>query len=168
EASLLSFAAPQFYKSLSLSLVRDVEISLQDVVAHLKETGYIRAELVEMEGQFSVRGGILDVFPAEAAKPVRIELLGDTVESLRQFEPETQRSTAPVRRVILPPLTEFASTAGQRGDTDSELPRFAAERAATLFDLREGTLVVLDEPEQIAQKAAKARDRLVADSASLA
>ena len=175
EATLLGFAAPQFYESLSLSLTRDEEISLKDVIAHLSETGYIRAELVEMEGQFSVRGGILDVFPAEAAKPVRIELLGDTVESLREFDPETQRSTVPIRRAILPPLTEFPLRAGQRGDRDSELPRLqtagaevVAERTASLFDLREGTLVVLDEPEQIAQKAAKARDRLLADSATLA
>jgi transcription-repair coupling factor (superfamily II helicase) len=175
EATLLGFAAPQFYESLSLSLTRDEEISLKDVIAHLSETGYIRAELVEMEGQFSIRGGILDVFPAEAAKPVRIELLGDMVESLREFDAETQRSTAPIRRVILPPLTEFPLTAGQRGDQDSDPTRIQAagaeavvQGAATLFDLREGTLVVLDEPEQTALKAAKARDRLLADSATLA
>ena len=175
DATLLSFAAPQFYESLSLSLTRDAEISLKGVIAHLAKTGYIRTELVEMEGHFSVRGGILDVFPAEAAKPVRIELLGDVVESLREFDPETQRSTGPVNRVILPPLTEFPLTASRRDDEDLDFPRFQAaieeteaERAATLFDLREGTLLVLDEPEEIAQRAAKSRDRLLADSASLA
>lgn len=174
EATLLAFAAPRFYESLSLALTRDAEISLKEVIAHLSETGYIRTELVEMEGQFSVRGGILDVFPAEAAKPVRIELLGDMVESLREFDPETQRSTGPVSRVILPPLTEFPLVTSQRDDKPSDLttvqdgPAEVAERAATLFDLREGTLLVLDEPEQIAQKAAKGRDRLLADSASLA
>jgi transcription-repair coupling factor (superfamily II helicase) len=175
EATLLSFAAPQFYESLSLSLARDAEISLQEVIEHLAKTGYIRTELVEMGGQFSVRGGILDVFPAEAVRPVRIELLGDMVESLREFDAETQRSTGPVSRVILPPLTEFPLTAGRPEDKDSEFAKsrvpsgeFVAENTATLFDLREGTLVVLDEPEEIAQKAAKSRDRLQADSASLA
>ncbi|PYU35395.1 MAG: transcription-repair coupling factor [Acidobacteria bacterium] len=175
DATLLSFAAPQFYESLSLSLTRDAEISLQEVIAHLAKTGYMRTELVEMEGQFSVRGGILDVFPAEAARPARIELLGDMVESLREFDPDTQRSTGPVNRVILPPLTEFPLTASRRDDEDLDFPRFQAaieeteaERAATLFDLREGTLLVLDEPEEIAQRAAKSRDRLLADSASLA
>src|SRR5438309_1592936 len=175
EATLLGFAVPRFYESLSLSLARDAEISLKDVIAHLSETGYIRTDLVEMEGQFSVRGGILDVFPAEAAKPVRIELLGDLVESLREFDPETQRSTGPVSRVILLPLTEFALAANQPNDKDPDFPRLhatgsevVADRAGTLFDLREGTLVVLDEPEQIVQRAAKSRDRLLADSASLA
>ena len=177
EATLLSFALPQFYESLSLELARDAEISLNEVIAHLLKTGYIRAELVEMEGQFSVRGGILDVFPAEAAKPVRIELLGDMVESLREFDAETQRSTAPISRVILPPLTEFPlgeSTTIEVGDgnSDSQKPQAARAHfggdAQTLFDLREGTLAVLDEPEQIAQKATNARDGLLADSASLA
>lgn len=174
EATLLSFAPPQFYESLSLSLARDAEISLNDVIAHLLKTGYIRTELVEMEGQFSVRGGILDVFPAEGAKPVRIELLGDMVESLREFDAETQRSTGPVSRVILPPLTEFPLIGSQADDGNPYFqtpvaPRAqATEDAQTLFDLREGTLVVLDELEQIAQKAAKSRDRLAADSASLA
>jgi transcription-repair coupling factor (superfamily II helicase) len=175
EASLLGFAAPQFYESLSLSLARDVEICLKDVIAHLSETGYLRTELVEMEGQFSVRGGILDVFPAEAAKPVRIELLGDVVESLREFDPETQRSTGPVSRVMLPPLTEFPLNASQREDEESEFPGLqaaekdgTAQRATTLFELREGTFVVLDEPEQIAKKAVESRERLVTDSASLA
>jgi transcription-repair coupling factor (superfamily II helicase) len=175
EASLLSFAAPQFYESLSLSLVRDAEISLQDVVAHLSKVGYIRAELVEMEGQFSVRGGILDVFPAEAAKPVRIELLGDSVESLREFDPQSQRSTGPVPRVTLPPLTEFpfvAADPGHTGDNDSDSPSSGRTGAApgaptTLFDLLDDTLVVLDEPEVIAQKAVESRDRLMADSALL-
>lgn len=175
EATLLSFAAPQFYESLSLSLARDEEVSLQDVIEHLSKTGYIRTELVEMEGQFSVRGGILDVFPAEAVRPVRVELLGDMVESLREFDAETQRSTGPVTRVILPPLTEFPLTASHPDSNDSEVAKsqvpskeLGGEDTATLFDFREGTLVILDEPEEIAQKAAKSRDRLQTDSASLA
>ena len=166
EATLLRFAAPQFYESLSLMLARDAEISLEDVVGHLTRTGYIRTELAEMEGQFSVRGGILDVFPAEGAKPVRIELLGDTVESLREFDPETQRSTGPVSRVILPPLTEFPFTGGVDGDRHDG-PGAGRETAdgVALFELREGTLVVLDEPEELGKKAEKSRERLMADSA---
>lgn len=172
EATLLGFAAPQFYESLSLSLERDAEISLKEVIAHLSKTGYIRTELVEMQGQFSIRGGILDVFPAEAAKPVRIELLGDTVESLREFDAETQRSTAPVGRVVLPPLTEFPLTGSHGQNEDFEAPSSdgagLAEQRTTLFELREDTLAVLDEPEQIAQRVAQARDRLMADSAAVA
>lgn len=169
EATLLRFAPPQFYESLSLTLARDGEISLEEVVGHLAKTGYIRTELVEMEGQFSVRGGILDVFPAEGTRPVRIELLGDTVESLREFDPETQRSTAPVSRVILPPLTEFPFAGGADGDghNGSKSAGREATTGVPLFDLREDTLVVLDEPEELAKKSEASRDRLRADSAAL-
>jgi transcription-repair coupling factor (superfamily II helicase) len=169
EATLLRFAPPQFYESLSLALARDGEISLEQVVGHLTKTGYIRTELVEMEGQFSVRGGILDVFPAEGTKPVRIELLGDMVESLREFDPETQRSTGPVSRVVLPPLTEFPFAAGVDGDGHNGSSPAGRETATgvPLFDLREDTLVVLDEPEELAKKAEASRDRLMADSAAV-
>jgi transcription-repair coupling factor (superfamily II helicase) len=60
-----------------------------------------------MAGQFSVRGGIVDVYSPEARRPVRLELVGDEVESLREFDAETQRSTGAVERTALLPLTEF-------------------------------------------------------------
>jgi transcription-repair coupling factor (superfamily II helicase) len=66
------------------------------VAARLVELGYSREALVEDRGQFSVRGGILDVFPAAADAPVRAEWSGDVVETLRLFDPENQRSVMAV------------------------------------------------------------------------
>ncbi len=60
-----------------------------------------------MVGEYSVRGGILDVFSPEAAKPVRIELFGDQIESIRRFEVESQRSVMKIHECTLLPLTEF-------------------------------------------------------------
>ncbi len=111
-------------------LERDQEVPLEEVLANLVRAGYLRTELVEMPGEFAVRGGILDIFPPEALHPVRVELLGDTVESLREFDSETQRSIGPLHRLVLPPLTEF-SGAHQAGD-DAGLERGArchAERS---------------------------------------
>jgi len=62
--------------------------------AWLVDRGFERLPQVEASGEFSVRGGILDVFPLGAEAPVRIEYFGDTVDSIRQFDPSTQRSTA--------------------------------------------------------------------------
>jgi transcription-repair coupling factor (superfamily II helicase) len=175
-AGLFSFAAPQFYEALARSLARDDEVSLEDVLAHLSRAGYVRAELVEMPGQFAVRGGILDVFPPETPRPVRIELLGDTVESLREFDPDTQRSTGPLSRVVLPPLTEFPARASEwspdgggtgeaaRGD-QSEFADSSAHSDMTLFDLRGRILVVLDEPEAIERAAGELRERFAATAA---
>ena len=63
--------------------------------------------LLHQSGQFAVRGGIVDVFSPEAPRPVRLELFGDTIESLREFDPSTQRSVAPVERTTLLPLTDY-------------------------------------------------------------
>ena len=78
------------------TLRRHDEIALDHLLEHLEAAGYTRHDPVEMAGQYSVRGGILDVFPPEVRRPVRLELVGDEVESLREFDPETQRSTGPV------------------------------------------------------------------------
>ena len=65
------------------------DASLDELVVHLRRVGYESHDMVEMPGQFTVRGGIVDVFPAEAERPVRLEFFGDSVESLREFDPNT-------------------------------------------------------------------------------
>ena len=67
-------------------------VAVEELTAWLVERGMARVEVVEVAGEFSLRGGILDVFPPDAAEPVRIEFFGDEVESIRPFDPETQRS----------------------------------------------------------------------------
>jgi transcription-repair coupling factor (superfamily II helicase) len=143
-----------FYSSLGITLVRDEEVPLEDLVAHLRSVGYVRAEAVEMPGQYTVRGGILDVFPPEAARPVRLELLGDTLESLREFDPESQRSVRPLERVSLPPLTDEPNgwqTAPETAAGEATGPGFGS-----LFDLRPDAIVILEEPEAIAAAHAAA------------
>jgi transcription-repair coupling factor (superfamily II helicase) len=73
------------------------------LVATLCGAGYARMPLVEERGEIAVRGGILDVFPPHRAAPVRIELLGDEVESIREFDPASQRSQTPLGHVVSPP-----------------------------------------------------------------
>ncbi len=171
---MLSFADPSHYGQLSASLERDQDIALEDVLAHLSRAGYARGDLVEMPGQFAVRGGILDVFPPEAPRPVRIELLGDTVESLREFDPDTQRSTNPIGRVTLPPLTEFLASSARSGngagapsgeaDALGAAGREILPPSLTLFELREEMLVILDEAEAIERAAAESRERLAQEA----
>src|ERR1700720_788980 len=106
-AALWRYQDPYVYLSLARTLARDTEVPLDDLLLHLGSVGYTRTEMVELPGQFAVRGGIIDVFSPESQRPVRIELLGDTVESVREFDPRTQRSIAPVVRTTLLPLTEW-------------------------------------------------------------
>ncbi len=65
---------------------------IEDLTAWLSDRGLSRAEVVEVGGEFSLRGGILDIYPPDASEPVRIEFFGDEVESIRPFDAETQRS----------------------------------------------------------------------------
>ena len=68
------------------------------LVEHLLSVGYTRVDVVEMPGQVTLRGGILDVYSPEMDRPVRFEFFGDEIETIRKFDPETQRSR--VRRWI--------------------------------------------------------------------
>ena len=106
-AALWRYRDSTEYADLTRELEKDADVPLQDFLAHLGATGYARTEMVELPGQFAVRGGIVDIFSPEAPRPVRVELLGDTVESVREFDPRTQRSIAPVNRTVVLPLTEW-------------------------------------------------------------
>ena len=83
------------------------ELPLEDLVQHLESIGYERREPVEMVGEYSVRGGIFDVFPAEASRPVRVEFFGDEIESIRQFDVDSQRSVLKISSTTLLPLAEY-------------------------------------------------------------
>ena len=106
-AALLRIHPGDFYRQLALKLRVGDEVPLEELLTHLESVGYTRREPVEMVGEYSVRGGILDVFSPEAAKPVRMDLFGDQVDSIRRFDVESQRSVMKVDDCTLLPLTEY-------------------------------------------------------------
>jgi transcription-repair coupling factor (superfamily II helicase) len=166
QAALWRFQDATLYLSLARTLTKDAEVPLEEFIAHLAGVGYTRTEMVELPGQFAMRGGIVDVFSAEAPRPVRIELLGDTVESVREFDPRTQRSIAPVQRTTLLPLTEW-NVATLVGAAQSAAPSWEATSffgpseqsgQSSLFELSESSLkpiVFLDEPQNLRDAAEK-------------
>jgi transcription-repair coupling factor (superfamily II helicase) len=101
------FRERALYSSLALELKVGDELDLDDLMEHLGGVGYERGEPVSDVGQFSVRGGIVDIFPPEAEWPFRLEFSGDQIESLREFDPDTQRSRKPVPAALLLPLSEI-------------------------------------------------------------
>src|SRR6202011_4116840 len=80
------------------------------LLAHLNTVGYAAVDVVEMPGEYALRGGILDVYSPEADRPVRVEFFGDEVESIRKFDPGTQRSSSPADEAVLLPLSETPVT----------------------------------------------------------
>ncbi|HEX7331472.1 MAG TPA: transcription-repair coupling factor [Pyrinomonadaceae bacterium] len=89
---------------------RDEDHPPEQLVDKLMATGYVREDPVGAVGEFSMRGGILDVWPPGLEAPVRLEFFGDTVDSLREFDPENQLSTRQLQVVHVPPMHEFAVT----------------------------------------------------------
>ncbi|MEY4300437.1 MAG: hypothetical protein RIR25_1673, partial [Verrucomicrobiota bacterium] len=73
-------------------LTRGAQLAPSDLVAELDRGGFVRVSAAAERGQYAVRGGILDVFPWQTPLPVRLEFFGDELESLRSYDPDTQRS----------------------------------------------------------------------------
>ncbi|MCA1588833.1 MAG: transcription-repair coupling factor [Acidobacteria bacterium] len=97
-------------EKLGTSIKRDEDIPPEELVARLVAAGYVREDPLNNFGQFSIRGGILDVWSPDSEFPVRIEFFGDTVDSIRSFDSETQRSTAQLPKVSIAPMREIATT----------------------------------------------------------
>jgi transcription-repair coupling factor (superfamily II helicase) len=81
-------------------------VSIADLERYFAANGYARASTVSERGEFAIRGGVIDVFAPGADEPVRLDLFGDTLESIRAFDPETQRSTRQLTEVELLPVSE--------------------------------------------------------------
>src|ERR1700726_4063906 len=93
----------EYYSDLARILRRGESFDVDSLLAHLNTVGYTATDVVEMPGEYALRGGILDVYSPEAERPVRIEFFGDEVESIRKFDPATQRSSNPVDEALLLP-----------------------------------------------------------------
>jgi transcription-repair coupling factor (superfamily II helicase) len=110
EAAAMRLFPRHFYGGLAQILRRGEEVDVETLIAHLASVGYTPMDIVEMPGQYTRRGGILDVYSPEADRPVRFEFFGDEIETIRKFDPETQRSSAPLDEALLLPLTETPVT----------------------------------------------------------
>ncbi|MFN8627500.1 MAG: transcription-repair coupling factor [Candidatus Binatia bacterium] len=98
-------------------LVEGDEIDLDALARQLDDWGYRRVALVEDRGDFGVRGGILDIFPPAHPQPLRIELLGDVIESIREFDPGSQRSLQAHAEFLILPVREFDAHGRSNRDT---------------------------------------------------
>jgi transcription-repair coupling factor (superfamily II helicase) len=110
ESAALKLFDREYYAGLAVALRRGEEVDVEVLTGHLASVGYTQMDLVEMPGQFTRRGGILDVYSPEHDRPVRIEFFGDEIETIRKFDPETQRSQSGLDETQLLPLTETPVT----------------------------------------------------------
>ena len=189
EAASMRLRTLEHYAALARVIRRGETLETEDLVQHLNTVGYTAVDVVEMPGQYAVRGGLIDAYPPEADRPLRIELFGDEVESIRKFDPGTQRSANPVDEVVLLPLTEIpvreevltevhARLSGSRVEGDAETRRSALAETGvtvfpgweyyanaggpnTLFDLLPNAVVFTDEPAAIEAEQERWWERVV-------
>jgi transcription-repair coupling factor (superfamily II helicase) len=110
-SALTQRAPPLAYlKSAAFSAAPGNSVSMEDLARWLEANGYARASTVRDVGDYATRGGILDLYPPGATAPVRLDFFGDTLESIRAFDPETQRSTTQLRSLDLVPMSEARLT----------------------------------------------------------
>ena len=176
-AASLRLRSAEHYSGLARIIRRADTLDLEELIQHLNTVGYSAVDVVEMPGQYAVRGGLLDAYPPEADRPLRIELFGDEVESIRKFDPGTQRSASAVDEVVLLPLMEtpvreellteiHARLSGARVEGEADAVRnalsetgvsvfpgweFYANAGAqnTLFDLLLNAVIFIDEPSAL-------------------
>ncbi len=132
-AALQPVPDPTSLRESSLLLRPGERADLEELSRRLTAMGYERVSLVEEAGQFAIRGGILDLFPLNDTHPARVDLFGDEVESIRCFDPATQRSLRPLERLLVLPAATPAESEG-----------------GNLFDFAGATtLLVVEEPRQM-------------------
>jgi transcription-repair coupling factor (superfamily II helicase) len=139
-ASLLPrLSQPDRLMRTALTLVPGHEIAPTALADVLPEAGYTRQDPVDESGEFCVRGGVVDFFPADASQPIRLEFVGDTIESIRAYDPETQRSSVELDQAAIAPLQELP------GDPDD------IDRSSALFEYFPGgqPSVFVSEPDEV-------------------
>ena len=104
---------PRELEERTITLSSDMDFPQDELVKKLIAAGYSRCDMIEGAGQFSVRGGIVDIFPPSSAAPCRIELWGDTIDSMSYFDLETQRRTDSVEELRISPAGEVLFDSGE-------------------------------------------------------
>ena len=125
-------SAPDRLRASSLELRPGQDIDPYQLAAVLVDAGFTREDPVDSHGEFCLRGGVLDVFPAGAAQPARLDFVGDTIESIRRFDPATQRSTGEIERVTVVPLREVFLPVGSKEERAAARERLRAANLAAL------------------------------------
>src|SRR5579862_3506335 len=109
-AALQRVPAKDLIAKLALSAAPGNVLGMDGVTRWLELNGFMRASTVRESGDYAVRGGILDLFAPGMDMPVRLDFFGDTLETIRSFDPETQRTAMEMRRLDLVPMAEFQLT----------------------------------------------------------
>jgi transcription-repair coupling factor (superfamily II helicase) len=148
-------SSPQRLRDAGLSIAPGDEISPQELRERLVTAGFLPEDPVDEHGEFCVRGGVLDFYPTSEVQPVRLEFVGDIVESLRRYDAATQRSLEALDRITVSPQRELLTDPFAPDDPQ------AFDRSATVIDYfrTSGATVVAFEFDDIRDQARKLEEQ---------
>ena len=134
---LVQRVAPRkWMASESFSAAPGNSVNMNDLVRWLETNGFLRSSTVRETGEYAQRGGILDLYPPGLPQPIRLDFFGDTLESIRSFDPETQRTLVQLRGLDLVPMSEVTlTTENMRRFRQNYLTLFGAQtRGDNLYE----------------------------------
>jgi len=146
-AVLPRVTTPDRLLAASLTLTPGQDISPTDLAELLVDAGFTREDPADEPGEFAIRGGIADIFPAGNTHPVRLEFIGDTIETLRTYDPSTQRSIAPIDQAAIVPLRDILQD----------------NRGATVFDYlsrANASRIIVSERDEVDANVTKLLDQI--------
>lgn len=148
KAILPLLPSPEYIRSLQLKFSVGDKLNVIEITHKLVELGYTRQNISTAIGEFSVRGGIIDIYPPNTEYPIRIELFSDVVESIRYYMVTDQRSFKKIESAFIPPVTEFFISREEPRITSPE--EFMYERRYTIFDyLDTNTEIMIIDPIEV-------------------
>ena len=174
EALMQRMAPPELVVAAAHTVRIGMRTEPEALLKKFIDAGYVREDICEGPGQVTKRGGYIDVYPLTSREPVRIEFFGDEVDTLREFDPVSQRSTGNVMSAVIPPATELPLTPELRrrgvaalrgrpnyseetevlragGTPDNAmmlLPVFCREEISLKDYFPKGSIILLDEPSR--------------------
>src|SRR6185295_9031988 len=150
-------STPRRLIGAALDLKPGQEIAPTDLAELLIDAGFTREDPADEHGEFAVRGGIVDIFPAGESQPVRLEFVGDTIESMRRYDAATQRSVESIDQISIVPLQDVLARPWTGAAVSEDVlvvspSNQALNRDATVFDylsLRNDSRIIVSERDEV-------------------
>lgn len=142
--------SPSSYQNSFLELKVGMEISREELILKLLNSGYQKETIVTKTGEIGIRGFVVDIFPLGEENPIRIEFFGDEIDSIRSFSPDDQKSISQISQIVIRPFSEFITNEEVPIEERYQkyLPKYTKE-VSNISDYLDSSIVVYKDYSQL-------------------
>ena len=152
---------PKTYQNSFINIHVNDDVSPQDLVKKLVHIGYKRETIVTSTGELGIRGFVLDVFPLGETHPVRLEFFGDTIDSIRYFDEETQKSLEKINFISIAPYTEFLTESTEYTDNNQKYLSMTNEKICNISSYLNEPITVIKDHFQLLETEKKTLKEII-------